>query len=517
MANTNLFSSIRGVLLPAATARNEAGGLAYARSAEQALALYASTGCLNGTYYASAEDQLATTLALCAQVSPEFVARTAVHARQVARMKDMPALLLATLASRDGALFERTFPRVVDNGRMLRNVVQILRSGTVGRKSLGSRPKRLVQQWLAQASVEQLVSANIGTAPSLADVIRMVHPTPVDAARRALYAWIVGRPYDVSALPAAVQAYEAFKRAPVGELPPLPFQYFTSLALDETHWRTLAMQASWQTLRQNLNTFARHGVFADAATTAALAAKLADPAQVQRAKVFPYQLLMAYTAAGDGVPAAIRAALQDAMEVATRQVPVLAGHVVVAVDVSGSMASPVTGYRKGASTAVRCVDVAALVAACVQRTHPSARVLPFDTDVRALQLNPRDSVITQAKQLASLCGGGTSVSSPLKRLNAEKAQVDLLVLVSDNESWKDTRGGGATETMRQWSTIKARCPRAKLVCIDLQPVATSQAVERDDVLFVGGFSDAVFELIAAFAEHGGGGASWVEKIAAIEL
>ena len=517
MANTTLFASLRGALLPAATARNEAGGLAYGRSPEQALALYASTGCLNGTFYASADEQLQTVLALCAQVPPEFVAKTAVHARRVARMKDMPALLLATLASRDGALFERTFPHVVDNGRMLRNIVQILRSGVTGRKSLGSRPKRLVQRWLAQASTAQLLGAAVGTSPSLADVMRMVHPTPADAARRALYAWIVGRPYDVAALPAEVQAYEAFKASPTSALPPLPFQYFTSLTLDVAHWRTLATQASWQTLRQNLNAFARHGVFADAATTAALAAKLADPEQVRRARVFPYQLLMAYTAAGDGVPAAIREALQDAMEVATRAVPVLAGNVVVAVDVSGSMASPVTGYRKGASTVVRCVDVAALVAACVQRTNPQARVLPFDTDVRELRLNPRDSVMTQAKQLAALCGGGTAVSKPLARLADEKAHVDLLVLVSDNESWRDTRGGGATETMRQWSRIKARCPQAKLVLVDLQPIATSQAVEREDVLFVGGFSDAVFELIATFAAHGGGAQRWVDTIAAIEL
>ena len=39
MANSRLFSSLRGLLVPSATARNEAGGLAYARSPEQALAL----------------------------------------------------------------------------------------------------------------------------------------------------------------------------------------------------------------------------------------------------------------------------------------------------------------------------------------------------------------------------------------------------------------------------------------------------------------------------------------------
>jgi 60 kDa SS-A/Ro ribonucleoprotein len=56
-----------------------------------------------------------------------------------------------------------------------------------------------------------------------------------------------------------------------------------------------------------------------------------------------------------------------------------------------------------------------------------------------------------------------------------------------------------------------------MVCIDLQPVATSQVVERDDVLHVGGFSDAVFDLLAVFAAQGASSPRWVEKIASIEL
>lgn len=516
MANTTLFASTRGPMLPAATTRNEAGGLAYARKPQAALALYAATGCFNGTFYASAETQLEMVLTLCAQVEPGFVARTAIYARQTAHMKDMPALLLASLSVRDRDAFAAAFPRVVDNGRMLRNVVQILRSGRVGRKSLGSQPKRLVREWLERASVAQIMSAAIGNAPSLADVIKMVHPKPADAEREALYAWVIGKHCDESKLPERVRAYEAFKRDPECSLPDLPFQYYTSLPLTPSHWKTLALNASWQSLRQNLNHFARHGVFEDATVLRQVAAKLGDANGIRRARVFPYQLLTAFQATSK-LPNAIGAALQDAMEVATRNVPALQGDVVVAVDVSGSMASPVTGYRKGATTATRCVDAAALVAACIQRTHPGARVMPFDTDVRELRLNPRDSVTTQAQQLAKLCGGGTNVSAPLAKLNRERAKVDLLVLVSDNESWRDTRSGGATETMRQWETIKARCPQAKLVCIDLQPVATSQTVERNDVLHVGGFSDAVFDLIANFAAEGAGAQRWVEKIASIEL
>ena len=517
MASTNLFSTIRGALMPSATVRNEAGGLAYARTPESALALYAATGCFNGTYYASDEQQLERALQLCAQVDPGFVARTAIYARQVAHMKDMPALLLATLTTRDRDAFARAFHRVIDNGRMLRNFVQILRSGRVGRKSLGTLPRRMVRQWLEQASVDAIVNAAIGNQPSLADVIRMVHPKPADAQREALYAWVIGKAYREELLPEKLQAYEAFKREPGEALPDMPFQYYTALQLTPSHWKTLAGNASWQTLRMNLNTFARNGVFTDEAMVEQIAARLRDPGQIGRARVFPYQLLMAFNAIGADLPTAIGEALQDAMEVATRQVPVLDGKVVIAVDVSGSMQSPVTGYRKGSTTAVRCVDVAALVAACVQRTNPDARVMPFNTEVRELRLNPRDSVMTQARQLAALLGGGTAISSPLVRLNSERAKVDLLVVVSDNESWKDTRHGGATETMRQWAQIKARCPQARMVCIDLQPVATSQMVECDDVLHVGGFSDAVFDLLAVYAAQGAGATRWVERIYSIGL
>jgi 60 kDa SS-A/Ro ribonucleoprotein len=144
-----------------------------------------------------------------------------------------------------------------------------------------------------------------------------------------------------------------------------------------------------------------------------IAARLADPAAVRRAKVFPYQLMAAYAMAGSGVPVSVREALQDALEVASANVPVVAGKVVVCPDVSGSMRSPVTGYRKGATSVVRCVDVAALVAASVLRTNHRARVLPFEQRVLDVALNPRDSVLTKAAALAAVGRGGTNCSAPL--------------------------------------------------------------------------------------------------------
>ena len=518
MANKALFSSYLGKLIGRTDTVNKEGAPAYALPPQHKLAQLAATGTLSRTFYAEAPQQLDDVLALAGQVSPEFLAKTAIYARTNGHMKDMPALLLAALSVLDPVMFARAFPHVIDNGRMLRTFVQIMRSGAVARKSLGSRPKRMIEAWLANATDAQIVAASVGQQPSLADVIRMVHPKPANPGRQALYAYLIGKPYDVALLPANVRAFEDFKRDPAGNpVPDVPFQMLTALELTGKQWAMIGQTAGWQMLRMNLNTFARHKAFDEKGFTQLVAKRLRDGSEIKRARVLPYQLMAAYTAAGSTVPAEISEALQDAMEAALVNVPNIDGRVVVLPDVSGSMASPVTGARKGATSKVRCIDVAALVAAAMLRANRQARVLPFENDVVEITLNPRDSVMTNATKLASIGGGGTNCSAPLARLNREQADVDLVVYVSDNQSWMDTTGRQQTGTMTEWTKLKARNPRARLVCIDIQPYGTTQAYDRDDILNVGGFSDDVFKVIAQFASGDMGPAHWVGEIEKIEL
>ena len=517
MANTNIFQTLRGVLAPATSTVNEAGAPAYAFSPKHALAQYAATGCFNTTYYASAEEQLNRVLELAFSVEPAFVAKTAVFARQQGHMKDTPALLCAVLTGLGPELLERIFDRVIDDGRMLRNFVQVVRSGITGRKSLGTAPRRLVRRWLASRTPEQVFRASVGQAPSMGDVVKLVHPKPDTAEREALYGYLCGRKVDTAKLPALVQQLDALRAGTTTDIPDVPFQMLTSLTLDQAGWAHVARTATWQTTRMNLNTFARHGVFQVQGMTRRVAERLRDPDTVRKARAFPYQLMAAYLSTGDDVPGEVRAALQDAMELSLRNVPRIDGKVYVLCDVSGSMSSPVTGHRAGATTKVRCIDVAALFAAAMLRTNPDAEVLPFAESVRKLRLDPRDSVLTSATALAAIGGGGTSCSAPLEQLNKHKAKGDLVVFFSDNESWMDARAGRGTETLGQWELFRARNPKAKLVCVDLQPYAHAQVPERADILNVGGFSDQVFETVALFARGELDPEHWVGRIERIEL
>jgi 60 kDa SS-A/Ro ribonucleoprotein len=474
MANRALFAT------KSTTAKqtiNKAGGVAYAFGAEHTLAQLVATGCLNGTFYADAGEQLDAVLDAAARSNPTFVAKAAIHARE-SGMKDMPVLLTAYLSVKAPELLPVVFRRTVNNAKQLRSFVQIMRSGAVGRRSLGTRPKRLVRRWIEERAAERLFQDAVGAQPSLADLIKMVHPKPDTAAREALYGYLIGKTVDLSLLPPIVQEYEAYKAKPTGTPPAVPFQKLTGLELPKEAWKSIAANGGWQMTRINLNTFRRHGVLEDPGMVRRIAKRLANRAEIRKAKAMPYQLMAAWLHAGNEMPREIVAALQTAMDVATENVPVWSKRVAVLVDVSGSMSSPISGYRQGATSKMRAVDCAALFASAVLRNCPNAEVIPFDHGVRDCVLQRRDPVPTNAEKLARLCGGGTDCAAPLQYLLGKKKAPDLVILVSDNESWIDQRPGWrreqGTRVLEAWDALKKKNRHARLVCLDVQPYSDTQ-------------------------------------------
>ncbi len=525
--------------MPRADAVNEAGGRAYALSPRHALAQLAATGTLNGVFYATGQDQLDTILRLAGEVGDNsYLAKLALYARERAFMKDMPAALLLLLSRRDPALFRRAFPRVVDNGRMLRTLFKMLRSGNFGRRGLSHALQRAFQRWLNEASVGALLSASIGNDPSLRDVLRMARPTPPDNARRALFGFLTGKPVESWApavpddLPEQVKDLAAYRRAEtedeqVAILARLRCRWdlLADAARGPAVWKGIARQMGAQALRMNLNTLVRHGVLDDPEMLDYVVARLADEDEVRRARQFPYQYLAAFLNADGAVPAAVRNALERAAEVACGNVPVLPGPVVIGVDVSGSMSSAITGTRgRVTASKMRCVDVAALFAIAVLRRNPGSVVVPFDTQAHPFAVEPGESVLAVARRLATFGGGGTDCSIPLAVANANLGGRPFAgcVLLSDSESWVGTGRSGATGVLAEWEKFRGHLLALhagrldpKLVCIDLQPYVTAQAPDREDVLNVGGFSDAVFEVVAGFLRDDGRGL--VEAVEAVEL
>jgi 60 kDa SS-A/Ro ribonucleoprotein len=550
MANKSLFASMLG-RLPKANAVNEAGGRAYKLEPKHALAQVAATGTFGNAFYSTAETQLDEVLKLIDEVDDnQYLAKLALYAREKAFMKDMPAALLVALSVRDTELMHRVFDRVVDNGRVLRTVFQMIRSGQFknkagkGRVGLSSSVQRAFQRWLNTASVGKLMSASIGNDPSLRDILRMARPTPKDNARRAMFGWLTDKSIDKWApateadLPVEVQSLIAYRNSEseeaqaliAGGLDNVRWDLLSDAAKGPTVWAALARKMGPQALRMNLNTLLRHDVLATSAMVDYVADRIADESEIRRSKQFPYQYFAAYLNADDNVPQKIKTALHKAAEIACGNVPELPGPVVIGLDTSGSMSSAVTGNRgprngtQCATSKMRCIDVAALFAAAILRRNPDSVVIPFDTSAYDAKMDPNDSILSIAERLAKYGGGGTDCSLPLVAANQKQAKRKFagVVLVSDNESWVGTGRHGSTGVMTAWEAFVANQRKLagkevnpKLVNIDLQPYQTVQACERADIMNIGGFSDSVFNVISAFLAENH--QRFVAEVEAIEL
>jgi hypothetical protein len=86
---------------------------------------------------------------------------------------------------------------------------QLLQStrGAFGPAALNTN--RLDAEFIAKTAVYA------GSDPSLADIVRMVHPKPNDPVREAFYGWLLGKPYAVEALPRRLRDFIAYKLADV--------------------------------------------------------------------------------------------------------------------------------------------------------------------------------------------------------------------------------------------------------------------------------------------------------------
>lgn len=506
--------------------KNEAGGVAYQLDSAQALALYANTGCLSDTFYTSKELQIKTIIDLCEKTDPELVGKIAIYSRKNGFMKEVPALLVTCLAKKCADLkntnqfgkisdiFGKTFNEVIDNGKMLRKFIKHLNSGITGRKSLGHLPRKLVNNWFDSRTEKEIFLQSIGSDPSFSSILKLSHPKPLNDKRQALYQWLTKRKYNKTDLPDIIQHFEEFKKGESKEVPKIPVEMLTALNLKESDWIQIALNCSWSWLRQNLNTLNRHGVFKHAEITKYVVEKLTNRDNVKKSNVFPYQIFTTYVNTHD-IPYVVRDALQDVMEISTENVPEIDGKGYILLDVSGSMNYPVTGNGPAASK-MKYVDVASLLSCCILRKNPHSQVIPFADKVKIVDLNPRDTVISNSQKLSSMSRGGTNCSAPLSYLNEKNVDVDWVFLISDNQSWL---GLSKLETpfISEWKKLKKNNKDAKLVCLDICPYETSQVCKSPEIFNIGGFSDSVFTVVDNFFKNKLTPNYWLDVIEKITL
>lgn len=279
-----------------------------------------------------------------------------------------------------------------------------------------------------------------------ADLLRLSHPRP-SSDLADLLAFAANKPV-ASELPSIVVGYQkACEAATPEESARLVAEYGLPRECVRTEHlgepvvlAALLKSMPLTALIRNLGNLTRAGVVAPFSDgTTAVLGHLSDSERMRRSRVHPMAIflaLMTYSS-GHGVRGSgtwtpvqqVVDALDAAFYAALANVVPTNRRLLLAVDVSGSMAAQIMGAPTSAAQA------AAAMALIVARTEPNHLFLGVNTGPVELRISPSMRLDAAMKAVRSAIGGGTDLSVPARWLAHEQIEVDGVVVLTDNETW----------------------------------------------------------------------------------
>jgi hypothetical protein len=408
------------------TSTNE-GGLAFARDAESDLFLLAATNMVDeDTFYERAGDRDGRFAALVHEVTlanPAFIAGAdpeagrvglAQYLRQTMLMRSAAVVMAAEYVAAGGAggrsVVARALQRADEPAELLGYWM-----ANHGRR-LPMAVKRGVADAVRRLYTERAALRYDGLTRQLrmADVIELVHPEPKDAAQSALFRYLLDRRHhddavagpELPVLAAAARLADIEvrdRRTVLRERGPsvlaqggISWERLSGWlpgGMDAEAWEAVIPNMGVMALVRNLRNFDQAGI--SEAAIEAVIAKIVDPAEVVKARLFPYQVWAAYKhAPSDNW----KRALGRTLELTTTNIPSLDGTLVV-IDTSGSM----QGHVSGRSALTR-VEVAAVVALATAKAARGVDVVIYGVDNARVRGLDGTSVLSGVDKVVGLIG-----------------------------------------------------------------------------------------------------------------
>lgn len=509
--------------------RNAAGGYTFVLDDAARLRRFLTLGVDGGTYHAAPQDLARDNAALVlrmAEQDPETLVRTIVEvSTRGAAPRQQPALFALAVASSVPASAPAALaalPRVARTGTHLFQFAGYVEQF----RGWGRGLRRAVGRWYtdrdADALAHQAVKYRQRGGWSHRDLLRLAHPVTADPAVRATFEWIVrgtagdATPCLIEAFTRAQEASDAATWAALIRDAGLTWEMLPDAALAETAvWDALLdVGVPATALMRQLPRLTRLGMLpAVGGRTAEVAALLADPDRLRRARVHPVNVLVAQRTYASGRSARgagtweptpmVTDALDAAFSAAFGAVEPSGTRMLLAVDVSGSM-----GFSRISGLPITPREAAAALALVQLGTEPAASAVAFTADTGAgarwdrppaltpLRISPRQRLDDALRVVDSMRMGATDCAQPMLHATRERLEVDTFVVYTDNETWHGSvHPHQALREYRERSGIAAR-----LVVVGMTATEFSIADPGDPgMLDVAGFDAAVPSLITEFA------------------
>jgi 60 kDa SS-A/Ro ribonucleoprotein len=389
-----------------------------------------------------------------------------------------PALFALAMAAGLGNDATRTMalealPEVARTGTHLFHFLQYVRAF----RGWGRGVRRAVGRWYtakpAPAIAYQMLKYQARDGWAHRDALRLAHPKAPTVAHDVLFRYAtkgwdgVLEPDGVSDVD-VVALIEAIKSlvhlAPneaakvIADLKLTREMVPTELLTHAVVWDALLERMPLTATIRNLGVMTKVGLIAPASDAARkVVDRVTDHEALRGARVHPVQVLVAMKtyAQGRGMKGSgkwtpvtrVVDALDTAFYLAFDNAPTTGKRVMLALDVSGSMGTPVLGMDY-----LTCRDASAAMALVTAATEPNHRFVAFtkgdypsqwsathgsqyNTGLSSLTISPRQRLDDVVRQISTLPFGGTDCALPMVEATKHRWTVDAFVVFTDSETW----------------------------------------------------------------------------------
>jgi 60 kDa SS-A/Ro ribonucleoprotein len=390
--------------------------------------------------------------------------------------------------------------------------------------------RKAVARWFHGKTPDQLAYQAIKYQQregwALADLLRLAHVKPASQAYGLIFKYIVDGwewNYTPEGMPDIIYDAERAKTASRDLIVNLAKTGLPREAIPTEHlkdpavWNALLEKMPMHAMVRNLGKMSSIGMFEPFGKAAALVTmRLEDTAYIHKSRMHPLSILVALKTYQSGrgmrgklqwdVNRSIVDALDGAFYKAFQNVEPTNQNILLALDVSGSMGSPLNNLP------INCREASAALALVTLNVEPHTHVIGFTGSgnygwynrsrgrsdiggVKPLDISPRQRIDDVVLYMDRLDFGTTDCALPAMYAMKNNLPVDKIVTYTDNETWDGGKHPAtALEELRRHSGIDT-----KQVVVGMVSNGFSIADDEDPLsIDIVGFDTATPQLISAF-------------------